>query len=171
MQHHGAPTRLLDWCKSLYVAAYFAVTDNGHNPGAVWVAHVSRVTSLMKELHDEQEFPRTEQEIRDRFLKPEAPHSILFVERRTMTDRMFAQQGLFTISRNILGQHGTILGKLFTEQENQENTVLFAKLIIPPNLKKPFLKKLRNMNITANALFPGLDGLGKSVSELLQALE
>jgi len=36
MQHHGAPTRLLDWTRSLYVAAYFAIVDEIDKPGAVW---------------------------------------------------------------------------------------------------------------------------------------
>jgi hypothetical protein len=32
-------------------------------------------------------------------------------------------------------------------------------------MKRPFLVHLRSMNVTAGALFPGLDGLGRSLAE------
>lgn len=35
MQHHGTPTRLLDFTYSIYVAAYFAV-EEAENDSAVW---------------------------------------------------------------------------------------------------------------------------------------
>ena len=39
MQHHGAPTRLLDWSKNVLVALYFAVFENLASDGELWAMY------------------------------------------------------------------------------------------------------------------------------------
>ena len=42
MRHHGLPTRLLDWSRSVFVAAYFAVASPGED-ALIWVIDGSRL--------------------------------------------------------------------------------------------------------------------------------
>lgn len=165
MQHHGAPTRLLDWTRSIYTAAYFAVTDHLNKDGAIWVVHANSVHAKMREHYGDDTFPKTQKEIQKIFLEAGAPPLLLFTERLSKSERMITQQGFFSVCRNVLGDHGQIIERLFLKQSSKE---LFRKLIIPQGLKRAFLKKLRSMNVTASSLFPGLDGLVRAVQEFVQ---
>lgn len=165
MQHHGAPTRMLDWTASIYVAAYFAVHGTPSSDGAIWLVHTNGVHDYMNKTHGESEIPTNEAAMRKVFFVADATEIVTFVGRQNKSDRMIAQQGFFSVCRNILGDHGAIFRRVFSEPTEK---LLFAKLIIPSALKPTFARRLRAMNLTANALFPGIDGLGKSIAELVQ---
>lgn len=165
MQDHGAPTRVLDWSASIYVAAYFAVSEDFDSDGAIWIVHRHSLYEQMAERDDYTEFPETMGGIKSTFLQANAPKVLMFAGRISKSNRMIAQQGYFSICPNILGDHGQILADSLGEPSAKS---LFSKLIVPAKLKISFMKKLRSMNITANSLFPGLDGLGRSVAELVR---
>ena len=75
------------------------------------------------------------------------------------SERMATQQGRFTLCLKIHQQHNCII-----EQIGKQH---IRKIEIPHEKKPEFLARLRDMNITASALFPGVDGLGRSVAELM----
>lgn len=59
----------------------------------------------------------------------------------------------------ILRKHNCMIEQIGTEY--------IRKIIIPHECKPDFLLRLREMNIAASSLFPGVDGLGWSVQELV----
>jgi len=55
-------------------------------------------------------------------------------------------------------------------EPGRELADVFRKTIIAASVKNLFMKKLRAMNITGESLFPGLDGTGMAVRELIRAI-
>lgn len=171
MQHYGAPTRLLDWSKSPYVAAYFAFENlqSDINNVSIWVVNVER----LRHFHNEGK-------IADIYKNPDSPNRFEGIQRainsgvdglislvpRKMDQRMLSQQSVFLMPLN--------LDKTFYENmDYYENAAgeldAFTKITIPYNLRHRVLYELTLMNIDARTLFPGLDGFSRSlnfVSEL-----
>lgn len=92
---------------------------------------------------------------------PKADARLQAIQRVHHTDRMIAQQGVFTVCTNVLRDHADVIGTMRLHGETA-----LEKWIIPARLKSEILANLRSMNITAGALFPGIDGLGRSLEEL-----
>ena len=161
MQHHLAPSRLLDWTRSPYVAAYFAVEQALAKAGAVFVVHMPAASSTFK-----REIPNGRVS-NEQFEDLDAPKALLFWEPSKKSDRFVAQQGYFSLNVNVLGAHDALIEASCSEARIQNPEKLFQeKWVIPPELKLEFLRKLRVMNIAAHSLFPGIDGLGRSLGEV-----
>jgi hypothetical protein len=146
MQHYSAPTRLLDWSASPWVALFFACFESEHSDGAVWVADYEKaVTKAELELNG-RPFQET-------LIDPNAREIVHFSVALNSNERIEAQQGRFSISSNPLSEHSSFYA----------GTNILTKLTVDAALKNECLIRLNAMNINAKTLFPGADGLGKSV--------
>ena len=174
MQHYGAPTRLLDWTSSPYVALYFAIgdkpqqkrrqveaTDEEGDDGyaAVWAMDLMWLESQKKKrLESITAEERTA--YLNGFLEKDGEPLIVKIDPRQGNERMSAQQGFF-----LWNLHGTIsfFDHILTSMmlnPIQEQPVI-KKLKVERSLRIEFLERLRHMNIHSGSLFPGLDGFCK----------
>jgi hypothetical protein len=174
MQHYGAPTRLLDWTRSPYVAAYFAVAqtrpDTTGEDGAVWLVHGRNLLQCMAAA-GLQALPDNQLAQSQLLRSADPPAGLTFMRCKRPTDRMIAQQTFFTVSTEPMTDHGDLIARavrpaIETMADGSEVDVTVLKMRIPAALKPEFLRRLRFMNITAESLFPGIDGLGRSLTEL-----
>ncbi|MCB0601287.1 MAG: FRG domain-containing protein [Saprospiraceae bacterium] len=176
MQHHGTPTRLLDFTQSIYIAMYFALIDSTTD-ACIWAIndlwlidegiklaskkgfqknHLLRYSKLetiyncANQIINENNFENLEQDYDDSI--------VLYIELKKQNPRLAIQQGVFLAP--------TAFRKSFMDNLNQMNfskNETIRKIIIPIELRNNFLMQLKSMNITAESLFPGIDGFAKSL--------
>jgi len=161
MQHHSCATRLLDWTASAFVAVYFAVSELPEKDGALFVVapqalnQYAEQQSMSSDLSDEQ------------LVDLSIPDRVTFTWPNLRSGRLVAQQGHFSVGTNILESHDRpILTACAAVSQQQPNKIISRKIIIEAPLKLVVLQQLRAMNVAPHALFPGLDGLGRSLSDL-----
>jgi hypothetical protein len=153
-QHHGLPTRLLDWTYSPYVALHFA-TARPEGDGVVWMldyvrAHEHAPPELREQLEREGANVFTTEMIdavaEDFDDLAALGEFVAFVEPPSFDERIVNQYALFSLaSRPDVSLDGDYL----------------RKIVIPEELKWEVRDKLDQANITERVLFPGLDGLSR----------
>ncbi len=149
MQHYGAPTRMLDFTFSPYVAMFFAL-ESGVGDSAIYCIN----QKIFREI-DKEYFENLDQ-LYEEILDINQNDLLYVYEPRFSTERLMAQQGLFLIP----GTNDISHERIIESYEVDKNSAI--KYIIPAELRREGLNRLRKMNIIASILFPGLDGFCKS---------
>lgn len=162
-QHHGLPTRLLDWTYSPFVAMHFATydTDEYDKDGVIWCVNIEKMHEVIPKklkfvLKKENAYAFTTEMLFDKCpnlsdfdILSDNPY-LLFFEPPSLDERIINQFGLHSVVSNSTITHDEIL---LTYPD------LYKRLIIPKEKKLEIRDKLDQANINERVLFPGLDGL------------
>lgn len=150
MQHHGAPTRLIDFTWSPYVAAFFAL-EKATETAAVWALN----PDAMENITSAEELP------------VETAHgkgtTLYYGEPFILSRRLVAQQGTFVVARAL----DRPVDEIVLNHKHPESVLV--KFLLPvAQIRAEGMKALYRMNITQATLFPGLDGLARSMAYELE---
>ena len=171
MQHHGVPTRLIDWTESPYVATFFAVEDATEEAGncAVWAissgwCQEKSAMAVRKKLKlSKEQFPNGTDFSQDEILYGTIiQENVLLVaplRPLKLNIRISSQQGLFLCPGEI---NVSFMDNLKSLGEKDLPNILY-KFVFPSDMRSEILHDLFNMNIGPQTLFPGLDGFAKSI--------
>lgn len=164
-QHHGLPTRLLDWSYSPHVALHFATANASARDvdAEVWVVAIPEINEhlpevLARELEEEgshvftgeilSRVAATPGELGARSDEPFA----LFLEPPALTERIVNQAALFSLMSTATDRFDHWL---------DGHPGASRRIILPADLKLEVRDRLDQMNISERVLTPGLDGLSQ----------
>lgn len=168
MQHHGAPTRLLDLTRSPYIAAYFAfefcIEATDHNI-AIWGVNIDYLKKRSLEILSD-EFGEALRDSKNlinenlfrKIFYQNNKRLVFPVEPFRMNRRYSLQQSVF-ISTGI--SDVPLMDQLQFLGDHIEQAVV--KISIPSQYKKEALRELQQMNLHRASLFPDLDGYALSL--------
>lgn len=158
MQHHGIPTRLLDWTENPLVALYFVVNDYVEIDGTLWVllplklnieSKVTKDPNYVPSFDDDDLLnysPKTLMGEEDSSLKPAAAIAV------RNNSRMAAQLSVFTISH----RRSPVIERIGNRKH-------IWKYIVPADCKEKIKNELKEVAINEFTLYPELDKIRSTI--------
>jgi hypothetical protein len=183
MQHHGAPTRLMDCSYSPYVAAAFAIEEGiFDSKGEKKTPVVWRINPFWCDEQVRKINPGTTSDGRgfdyrrnDNTFLPKYAMQIGQLDHPTqrkfichenalhLNERLTIQQGLFLCPGDISSSFEDNMSVM--EGWDNEVNVLKLRMTLTPEGAIDFARNLKVMNLGCAALFPGLDGFARSIGQ------
>lgn len=151
-QHHGLPTRLLDWTYNALIALWFAVEKEAveDESGVIWI--------LNADVGDFRDTEEQEDPLDNKITK--------IFRSRVVSKRISAQSGAFTVHKINSGDRGIV--KFERHRTFKEK---LTKLTIPADAFAPIRKSLMLMGINHSSVFPDIDGLCKHLERRFSKLD
>lgn len=155
-QHHGLPTRLLDWTYSSLIALWFAIRESPQKNdkgkfenGVVWI--------LNAEVSDFRTDTEKYGPLSNRITKIFRP--------KVVSRRISAQAGAFTVHK--INERGRII----KFETHKRYGYKLTKIIIPYTQFPSLRKSLNILGISNQTVFPDLDGFCKHLERRFSNLD
>lgn len=167
MQHHGAPTRLLDLSKSPFIAAYFAFEECLYSEGKVAVWAINMKFLKEKALEELKKYMGEELKSSHNFINEVIFEEIFYSNRYSMIFPIepFRMNRRYSLQQSIFVSTGNSYEPFMKQLSFLGSDIARAviKMELPACHQKAVLRELQKMNLHRASLFPDIDGYATSL--------